>query len=263
MNTGTEGVRGGVQGGVVVARAGAKRAPRSEGSSSERRARELVITASHDLRSPLVVIKLQLQRIERRRQLGDEPSATEWSRVTARIERATDYAFELIDDLLAVERLHQRGRATIPSTGVDIEEIVTSAISLQSESLEKARCDVSVSRRRGFRGARGFWDRGHLLRIFSNLLRNVCRHAPGAPIRVILGRLRDRLRIVFTDRGPGIRVRPGTPLAGVAGDTAAHSFGLGLWIVQRAVEGLAGSLRIRNRPGLGLTFEIELPGIVS
>lgn len=261
MIPGAEVGRGGLGGGIVIARAGPRRAPRTEGSS-ERRARELVITASHDLRSPLVVIKLQLQRIERRRQSGAVLSETEWSQATARIERATDYAFELIDDLLSVEGFHPPEPETTSSAGIDIEEIVTSAISLQSESLEKARCEVSVSRRRGFHGARGRWDRGHLLRIFSNLLRNVCRHAPGAPIRVILGRLRDRLRIVFADRGPGIRVRPAEPGTNARiGDS--RSYGLGLWIVRRAVEALAGRMQIKNRPGLGLTFEIELPGILS
>ena len=37
--------------------------------------------------------------------------------------------------------------------------------------------------------------------------------------------------------------------------------GLGLWIVRRGVAELNGSLKIRNAPGVGLVFAIELPGL--
>ena len=39
--------------------------------------------------------------------------------------------------------------------------------------------------------------------------------------------------------------------------------GLGIWIVRRGVAELNGSLKIRNAPGMGLAFAIELPGLVS
>ena len=47
------------------------------------------------------------------------------------------------------------------------------------------------------------------------------------------------------------------------GDDAAElaGTGFGLWIVRRAVERLDGRLKIRNTPGRGVAFDIELPGL--
>lgn len=58
------------------------------------------------------------------------------------------------------------------------------------------------------------------------------------------------------DRGPGLR--EDSLAAGPVPED--HTYGLGLWIVQRAVLDLGGTLSIRNRPGYGLSFDIAIPG---
>jgi signal transduction histidine kinase len=226
-------------------------------------AEELLRTASHDLRSPLTVIQLLVQRIEWRRRAGKEPSQVEWAESLSRIARAARHALTLVEDMLSPDRLHAHERAgTGPAETVDVHEVITEAIVLQQEALEQAGCVVTVSRRPSLISARGPWDRGCLLRIFSNLLQNASKYAPGAPIRIQLARAGDRLRIVFTDRGPGLPARgetAGKYLDDGEAPTGAH--GLGLWIVRRGVGELLGSLKIRNGPGVGLAFAIEIPGL--
>jgi signal transduction histidine kinase len=233
-------------------------------ASIEARARALLRTASHDLRSPLTVIQLLVQRIERRRQAGEEPSGDEWMGTVSRIALATNHALALVEDMLRAERLSPCNRSIGQTdSAVDVEEVIAEAIGLQQEALDEAKCAVTVTRRSGLERALGSWNRGCLLRIFSNLLQNATKYAPAAPVRVQLARAGDRLRIVFADRGPGLSIR-GVETAGKYLDdglapTGAH--GLGLWIVRRGVAELNGSMKIRNAPGVGLAFAIELPGL--
>jgi signal transduction histidine kinase len=233
-------------------------------TTGEKRARELLRTASHDLRSPLAVIQLLVQRIERHRQAGHEPSNVEWSETLSRISRAASHALTLIEDMLRAERGAPPNPAPAPpESAVDVEEVLAEALTLQKEALDEARCAVTVTRKPGLARAEGAWNRGSLLRIFSNLLQNASKYAPAAPVRVQLARAGDRLRIVFADRGPGLSVRGGKSTGKYLDDgiapTGAH--GLGLWIVRRGVAELNGSMKIRNAPGMGLAFAIELPGL--
>ena len=219
--------------------------------------------AAHDLRTPLAAIQMHIERVDRRWQSGDDPSGAEWAAAFVRVSRVADGALGLIDDLLAVGRLRARDPARSPST-IDINGVLQEAIALQTELLERARCKVTVLRDKSLSRARGPWDRSHLLRVFSNLLRNVARHAPGAPVNIRLARRGDRLGIVFADRGPGLppmvdATASGRPVG--AQTSAMESHGLGLWIVHRAVEDLNGRLRIRNAPGRGVAFDVELPGL--
>lgn len=86
---------------ISFARAGRRRAPRFE-PNSEERARELVVMAAHDLRSPLSAIKMRAEGIVRRWRAGDTPAGAEWASVVLGISRAANGAFSLIDDVLAV-----------------------------------------------------------------------------------------------------------------------------------------------------------------
>jgi two-component system, OmpR family, sensor histidine kinase KdpD len=231
---------------------------------SDDRARELLRTASHDLRSPLYGIQLLVRRVEWRRQAGAQPSTADWLETLSRIDRIANRALALIEDLLSVERLSpSRPAAAIPSLPIDVEDVIAEAVLLQEEALIQAGCPVTVTRARGLERAQGRWNRGCLLRIFCNLFQNASKYAPASPVRVQLARAGDRLKIVFADRGPGISVRDSAAAGKYLDDgvrpTGPH--GLGLWIVRRGVAELNGSIKIRNAPGVGLAFAIELPGL--
>jgi signal transduction histidine kinase len=242
-------------------RMSAKRAPHLP-SDAEGRARELLTMAAHDLRSPLAAIKMRANQIAQRWQAGEEPTSAEWAAVVIGVTRATDDAFDLIDDFLALERLVQRDGTQAGCCVIDVESVIQEAIAHQRDALAAARCMVTVHLNGGLENARGRWDRGYLLRILGNLLRNTALHGRGAPIDIALARRGDRLGIVVADRGPGLPDsgdEAGDQLDHVDAGTASH--GIGLWIVRRAVERLNGRLGIRNTPGCGVAFDIELPGL--
>jgi two-component system, OmpR family, sensor histidine kinase KdpD len=242
---------------------GPKRAPARAGKPGEdRRARELIWIASHDLRAPLAAIKLHAVAFTRRATTGPALTERNWLDAMARIERAADRALEMIDEVLTIEQLSESPAANAPVLEtVDVEETIGEAIFLNRDLLKQARCGVVVTRAEGEGRMRGAWNRSCLLRLFSNLLQNVSKHAPESPILIHLERRGDNLRLRFADRGPGLPV--GTRLDDeVAFDSKSgggRGFGLGLWIIRRAVAQLVGSLRLTTAPGLGVVFDIELP----
>jgi signal transduction histidine kinase len=248
--------------GIQTVRAGPRRAHRLEQHAGER-LRELMTMAAHDLRTPLASIKLQSDRMGRRLTAGDTPANAEWAAAMSAISRSADNAFKLIDDLLAIERLDRHSAAAHSAPpSIDVEHVIEEAIADQMEGLARVGCRVTVIRQKGLVRARGPWDRGFLLRVLNNLLRNVVRHAPGASIRITLARRGAKLGLVVADRGPGLPDDTADPTDKRRKDGDERgSHGLGLWIVRRAVKRLNGRLRIWNTPGRGVAFDIELPGL--
>ena len=240
-------------------------APEHE-AGSENQARELLRAASHDLRSPLTVIQLLVRRAERRQQAGLQSSSDgELLATLSRIDRVASHALTLIEDVLSAERLSPSGETpVVTGAAIDVEDVIAEALLLQEETLTVAQCAVTVTRKQGLERARGHWNRGCLLRIFSNLLHNASKYAPASPVRVQLARAGNRLKIVFTDRGPGISARDSEVAGKYVDDGVAPTgpHGLGLWIVRRGVAELNGSIKIRSAPGVGLAFAIELPGLL-
>ena len=224
-------------------------------------ARELLWTACHDLANPLSAIRLIAQKVLGRQRSEVLLSNEELQELVTRIDRVAGNAIALIDDVLAVERGEQRPEAEPHEDGVDVEDTLGEAVSLHAEALARAGCSVYVTRADGLDRVRGSWNRRALERLFSNLLQNVARHAPGAPVNVHLSSRQRWLLVRFADRGPG--------LSASFGDLGARSFldsrtpgsrhGLGLWIIHRTVAELGGEIAMQTAPGAGVAFEIKLP----
>src|SRR5438309_1961202 len=124
------------------ARVGARRARRTA-ADVEEYARELLTMAAHDLCSPLAGIRLRAAAVADRWQAGEEPSPSELASVVLCMRRAADEACELIDDLLAVERLTRTG-IPAPALSTDIVAVIHEAIGQQREALGRARSGVRV-----------------------------------------------------------------------------------------------------------------------
>ena len=225
-------------------------------SGEEQEVRDLIAMAAHDFRSPIAAISLHAAALMRRLRGGEALSASEVSQVLDTIVRIGQEARELIDDVLAVRDADDIDRGQ-RETVVDVEEVVQRSLMLEKQSLDRAGCRVRVVRRRGFHGARGWWNRGLLQRILVNLFRNVAEHAPRSLVRLSLGRRGDALRLVFSDSG-ATASRPGQIDASRASRHATRH-GLGLRIVRSSIEGLGGRMAVETSPNRGLVFVIDLP----
>lgn len=253
--TGVSGVRDGSRGSDGAKDEGERD---GEGTSPDyRRARELLWIAAHDLSAPLAAIQLY---VSAKKHSAKTMSEADWRVSCERIEKIAIGALRMIEDVLAVERLQPPEREPTSEALTDVERVLGEVIVAQAVLLERAGCSVFVKRRDDLDRVIGPWNRGSIERLFGNLIQNVIRHAPGAPIEISLARRGEDLQIRFADGGPGL---PGgmssVPSSFCAPAASSGGHGLGLWIVSRTVAELGGAITMQSRTGKGLAFDIRLP----
>src|SRR5581483_12346234 len=198
-----------------------------ESEENVQRSDALMSMATHDLRSPLGSIQLNIQSI-----LHARRPVPRWIRSRlSRAEELVRHAAKLISDLLTFER--SRLVPTEPSAEeMDLHAFVRDTIDLLDEQIRAAKCSVYIQCEGPILGR---WDKVCLGQIVSNLVGNAIKFGAGKPLEITIGRSSAGVRIVVSDHGIGLaegdhqriferfeQLQPTTVQSGV---------GLGLWIV--------------------------------
>jgi signal transduction histidine kinase len=217
--------------------------------------RQLIDDASHELRSPLAIIRTNLDASL------NIPDATpdERRRATAIIDRATTRMSRLVEDLLATAR---RDADAMTDTDLDLTTVAREAgeESFLPDRPLHLRYDTTTD-------LHLIGDGDALRRAAGNLLSNAVRLAPtGSTVTLASGRTRSWLWLAVADEGPGItpedlprvfdRFWRGT---NGNGSSRERRTGLGLAIVRQIVESHGGHVTAFSTPGAGSTFVMWLP----
>ena len=201
---------------------------------------------SHDLRTPLARLRLEAEM-----SVSDPQAlahmAADIQQLDAIIDKFTEYARPESSVLGPVD-LRQLLHETCKSFATDTR--LRLAVDLPADALVTA-------------------DPTDLQRVIVNLVENAGRYArapDGGPAEVsVSAELHPHeLVLCLQDRGPGVPQAQLTLLTqpffrGNTARTEASGAGLGLAIVDKAVQRMRGRLDFRNRPGRGLEVRITLP----
>jgi PAS domain S-box-containing protein len=219
---------------------------------------EFISIASHELRTPITSLLLQLDVFVMQYRAGQgheelRAYATRTRRQLGRMER-------LVQELLDVSRLGA-GRLTLTRATVDLESVVRDVVDSLSEDLRRAACPVEI---RCSGPLTGQWDRLRLEQLVENLLRNALTYGAGKPIELTLrNEAEDRVVLAIRDHGMGIdkAMQEKVFLRFERGVSAQHygGLGLGLYIVRQIAEAHLGIVRVESEVGSGSTFSVELP----
>lgn len=199
--------------------------------------KRFVRDTAHQLRTPLAVLKVQVQSARR----GDLPAEEALQEIEATVDRATDLANQMLS-LAKVEQLRQQ-EAPITYWDAVVREVALDLAPLIAEKM----LDFELQADTPVQVKAHEWMLSELVR---NLLHNAIRHTPlGSALLVVLNmdasQRQAQLRI--TDQGPGLsdelQQRLYQPFS--AGDSL-HGSGLGLAICQEIVQALGGQLELRN-----------------
>jgi len=222
---------------------------------------EFVLTASHELRSPLTSVQgfAELLMLER-----DKLSPQQADTVEIILDN-TRHLVRLLNDLLDLAR-SDAGRLTIKPSPTDVASLVEDPVRTMlsqtqakhqslTQEIQPALPHVSV-------------DRDRIRQVLVNLLTNAHEYCPEkASIHVAATGNGDGVELSVSDNGPGM-----------AADQLEHIFerftrgdagltqhvggtGLGLAISKSLVELHGGRLAVKSTPGEGSIFHVWLPAL--
>jgi PAS domain S-box-containing protein len=219
---------------------------------------EFLSIASHELRTPVAALQLQLQLLQRAatRPGDDLPGAIE-SKLDA-LERQTRRIGVLVGELLDVSRM-RLGRLELVCEELDLSEVARDAVAHLREDLEKSGSRLLLD----LAATPGRFDRSRLEQVITNLLVNAAKFGEGKPITLHVGPDGDRARLKITDRGMGIpakdQARVFERFERAVGAQHFGGLGLGLYIVRQIVEAHGGDIHVESAPGTGTSFVVVLP----
>ncbi|HKG36450.1 MAG TPA: ATP-binding protein [Solirubrobacterales bacterium] len=233
----------------------------SERARLEHMKDEFVLTASHELRSPLTSVQgfAELLMLEREKL---DPKQAETVEI---ILDNTRHLVRLLNDLLDLAR-SDAGRLTISPVTIDVPPLIEDSVRTMRAQTTMRHQTLETEIEPDLPQINVEPDR--IRQVLVNLLSNARDYCQdGATIRVTAARVDDDVEIAVADDGPGIPKAQVEHIferftRGDAGLTQrVGGTGLGLAISKSLVELHGGSIHLSSTEGVGSTFRIVLPAL--
>ena len=222
---------------------------------------EFLSIASHEIKTPLTSLKLQLQMTQRAVDPATQtvPSPEKLAKVLDISMRQILRLQGLIEDLLDVAKI-QSGKLSLHREPVHlatlIHEVCERADPQLTESNTAIDLDIDLN-------IHGHWDRNRIEQVVINLISNAMKYAPGKPITIRTSTQGERAHLEVTDHGEGIPAEMHSLIferfERQASTRHLPGLGLGLFIVKQIVEAHAGTITLTSEMGRGTTFMVTLP----
>jgi len=218
---------------------------------------EFISIASHELRSPLAIIKGYAQHLLKKAR-ADKLSSADTQELEL-IAGQVDTILGLVNDLLNLSRI-ETGRLRLRRETADLVHIAERAVSQARKATERHEIIFQAE----VPSAQGYWDVSEIRRVVTNLLDNATKYSPqGGRIWVTVGQQDGFALLSVRDEGIGI---PEEDIAHIfekfrrtSRSTGVDGFGLGLHICRSIIRMHGGQIWAESEEGKGSTFYITLP----
>ncbi|MEM1056544.1 MAG: ATP-binding protein [Bacteroidota bacterium] len=243
--------------------------------------REMARQVAHEIKNPLMPMKLSVQHLRRIFRLPGEDAAPEERKFAGAFERTTEMLVDQIESLARIaSEFSNFARLPLRNPeALDLGEVAREAAALfESEALmsatratfqaDLAHVELPITA-----------DREELRRAFVNLLTNAHQAMPplderdGQPGRIALRTYRAKATdgtpvaiAEVTDTGTGVPEEAREKIFQPSFSTKSSGMGLGLAVVKRAVEAAGGTISFETEtesPATGTTFTLRFPLVES
>ncbi len=222
---------------------------------------EFLSIASHELKTPLTSLVLQIEIIHRflNQPIPEEDRSRTLEARLKTAELQVKRINALIENLLDVSRI-SANRLSIELGDVDLAKVIRDVVSRLGDQIARSGCTIKLSLSEECVGR---WDRLRLEQIFTNLLANAMKYGHRKPIEVILENVGQTAVLKVVDHGLGISKEDQFRIfERFERATQEHQFGglgLGLWITRQLTHALSGEISVESTLGVGSTFTVTLP----
>jgi signal transduction histidine kinase len=222
---------------------------------------EFLSVASHELKTPLTSILLNIQAVIKKIQKteSDSPEIREIVKMLELSSRQSHRMARLINDLLNVS-VASTGRLQIEKEETELIGLVKEVILSFKARLKDSNIQVVVDMDEKIVG---MWDKVRIEQVIANLLSNAIKYGKGKPILITVKKLGKNAHIRIKDNGIGIK-KVDQEMIFEQFKRAVNSkeysgLGVGLYICLQIVEAHKGKLSVESKAGDGASFIVDLP----
>ncbi len=215
--------------------------------------------ASHELKTPLTALRLQVQAVKRRihpQAPVEEP--------LARMEHQVRRLERLVNDLLDVSRI-RAGKLELSLESADLAALVRQIVEEQRQAAPTRTITLHLP---SDHAVLLMLDADRIGEVLVNYLTNALRYSPAEqPVEVGLAVEEEHARVWVRDHGPGIPAAEQAHIwerfhrvPGIKAQSGTGvGLGLGLSICREIIERHHGHVGVQSAPGHGSTFWFTLP----
>ncbi len=225
---------------------------------------EFLAIASHELKTPLTSLKLQIQMFQRTmlREGHDERGDDKIRAFVERGGRQVDRLTRLVDDMLDISRI-RTGKLTLKKELCDLSPMLKEIIARNREQFILSGSGEPLLQE--FATVQGLWDPLRIDQVLTNIISNGIRYGLGNPISIAIQRISENVRISVKDHGQGIQAADQRKIferyeRGIL-SREASGLGLGLFITKQIVEAHGGRIWVESEFQMGSTFFVDLPAL--
>lgn len=214
----------------------------------------LLATLSHDLKTPLTVIRTAIDNL--RNELPADDRRGQAAAAAAELTRLT----RLFDSILDMARIDAAALA-VQRDWVTAADVVDAAMAHARHAVDGHAIRVDADS-----GKAVHLDARLAAVALSHLIENAARYSPADQTISVEARITaDGLEATVTDRGPGLDAGEIDRLferfyRGRHAQRTAPGTGMGLAIARGLLDAIGGRVRAENAPGAGARFSIAVPG---
>jgi two-component system, OmpR family, phosphate regulon sensor histidine kinase PhoR len=227
----------------------------------ERMRQDFVANVSHELKTPLTVIKVNVETLMAG--AADDPEAR--TPFLEQIQTQSERLHALILDLLSLARI-ESGAATLELESVALEPLITTELDRHRPRAEARRQTLHSTPPAEAAPIAAWADRDALVTILDNLVDNALKYTPeGGRVTVRWFRSDGCACVEVEDNGIGIpeadqpRVFERFYRVDKARARELGGTGLGLSIVKHLTQAMQGSVALASEPEKGSRFTVRLP----
>ena len=214
--------------------------------------REMAKQVAHEIKNPLTPMKLSIQYLQQA--IKRNPDRSE-----ELIAKTASTLVEQIDNLTEIANAFSNV-ATLPQA--DNAKIVLNEVVEAVHDLFRKRDDMNITLLEPLEEITVFADKGHLVRILNNIVKNAIQSIPtdkSGKIEIKLYTQNENALISVKDNGQGIPEHLRDKVFTPKFTTKSSGSGLGLAIATNMMDALNGRIYFETSLNIGTTFYLEIP----